>query len=286
MSHSAAPPDPATPPDLVRLLAEAGLMAPANPDGAEASARTLHETLAAMAPAEALPHYLQAIELLLQWQRASRPGVLPPMDPTQQRAALDRFTQAYLQGYRGLAIAADQLQRLHRVYDVLLQHNRSWPSVFVHGNFSPRALRVAPAWQVLDVQGAHEGPVPSDIASLVRDSQRPWEEDFVLDLTVRYWQKARAAELPVGDDFGAFYRGVEWAALERDLGQLGLLALASQSGAGHGGEAAPAPSIDRARSIDQVRATAARYIELKPLLRLVDAAEGVQDAATFVFGRG
>ena len=33
-----------------------------------------------------------------------------------------------------------------------------------------------------------------------------WDEEFCLDVTIRYWDKARKAGLPVGEDFGDFYR--------------------------------------------------------------------------------
>jgi aminoglycoside/choline kinase family phosphotransferase len=59
---------------------------------------------------------------------------------------------------------------------------------------------------VLDFQDAVYGPITYDIASLMRDAFLSWDEDFVLDVTMRYWQKARKAGLPVGDDFGEFYR--------------------------------------------------------------------------------
>jgi hypothetical protein len=42
---------------------------------------------------------------------------------------------------------------------------------------------------------------------------------------------------------------------------------------------------DTPRFIRYIRATAARYRELKPLLRLVDQVEGTQDTNGFAFGR-
>ncbi len=45
-----------------------------------------------------------------------------------------------------------------------------------------------------------------DLVSLLRDAFIEWEEEFVLDLVIRYWEKARAAGLPVSADFDAFYR--------------------------------------------------------------------------------
>ena len=46
---------------------------------------------------------------------------------------------------------------------------------------------------VLDFQDAVYGPITYDIASLMRDAFLSWDEEFVLDITVRYWQKAREA---------------------------------------------------------------------------------------------
>ena len=43
---------------------------------------------------------------------------------------------------------------------------------------------------MLDFQDAVYGPITYDIASLMRDAFLSWDEEFVLDITVRYWQKA------------------------------------------------------------------------------------------------
>jgi aminoglycoside/choline kinase family phosphotransferase len=65
---------------------------------------------------------------------------------------------------------------------------------------------------VLDFQDAVYGPITYDIASLMRDAFLSWDEDFVLDITVRYWEKARKAgpagrpQRHWGADFGDFYR--------------------------------------------------------------------------------
>ncbi len=48
---------------------------------------------------------------------------------------------------------------------------------------------------VLDFQDAVYGPITYDIASLLRDAFISWEEEFVIDVTVRYWEKARKAGL-------------------------------------------------------------------------------------------
>src|SRR3989442_15327901 len=90
---------------------------------------------------------------------------------------------------------------------------------------------------VLDFQDAVYGPVTYDIASLLRDAFISWEEDFVIDITVRYWEKARKSGLVGarsqsgwGDDFGEFYRGVEWMGLQRHLKVAGIFARLTLAG--------------------------------------------------------
>ena len=132
---------------------------------------------------------------------------------------------------------------------------------------------------VVDFQDAVYGPITYDIASLMRDAFLSWEEDFVLDITIRYWEKARKAGLPVGDDFGAFYRGVEWMGLQRHLKVAGIFARLTLR------DGKPQYLADAPRFINYIRATASRYRELKPLLRLVDEVEGSAASSGWAFGR-
>ncbi|MCB2041029.1 MAG: phosphotransferase, partial [Rhodoferax sp.] len=136
-----------------------------------------------------------------------------------------------------------------------------------------------PVLGVLDFQDAVFGPITYDIASLMRDAFLSWDEEFVLDVTIRYWEKARAANLPVGADFGAFYRGVEWMGLQRHLKVAGIFARLTLR------DGKPQYLADTPRFIQYIRATAARYRELKPLLRLVDQVEGIEERSGFAYGR-
>jgi len=132
---------------------------------------------------------------------------------------------------------------------------------------------------VLDFQDAVYGPITYDIASLMRDAFLTWEEDFVLDITIRYWEKARKAGLPVGGDFGEFYRGVEWMGLQRHLKVAGIFARLTLR------DGKPQYLADTPRFIHYIRATTHRYRELKPLLRLIDRIEGIESATGFAYGR-
>lgn len=111
-------------------------------------------------------------------------------------------------------------------------------------------------------------------------------KDFVIDITVRYWEKARKSGLVGaasasgwGADFGEFYRAVEWMGLQRHLKVAGIFARITLR------DGKPRYLADTPRFIGYIRSTASRYRELKPLLRLVDEIEGTQDATGFAFGR-
>ena len=130
---------------------------------------------------------------------------------------------------------------------------------------------------VLDFQDAVYGPITYDIASLMRDAFLSWDEEFVLDITIRYWQKARKAGLPVGDDFGEFYRAVEWMGLQRHLKILGIFArLTLRDGKPH-------YLADTPRFIKYARSTASRYRQLGPLMVLLDEIEGNETRVGYTF---
>jgi hypothetical protein len=130
---------------------------------------------------------------------------------------------------------------------------------------------------VLDFQDAVYGPISYDIASLLKDAFISWDEEVVLDWAIRYWERARAARLPVSDDFGEFYRHLEWMGLQRHLKVLGIFARINYR------DGKPHYLADTPRFIRYVRQVCGRYSGLAPLLRLVDQLEGavVKSGLTF-----
>ncbi len=282
---------------VAKLMASAGLNVPQVQEWDQAygfmllsdlGQQTMMQAIVPEQPQANLDLYLLAIDALLGWQLASRPDVLPPYDEPLLRRELELFPQWYVAGHRGVEVDTDLRRTLDQAFQVIVRENLAWPNVFVHRDFMPRNLMLpagATAGQpekrigVLDFQDAVYGPITYDIASLMRDAFLSWDEDFVLDVTIRYWEKARAAGLPVGADFGAFYRGVEWMGLQRHLKVAGIFARLTLR------DGKPQYLADTPRFIRYIRATAARYRELKPLLRLVDKLEGIQDAGSYMFGR-
>ena len=257
--------------------------------------------------------YLQAVDALIAWQTASRADILPTYNEALLRRELELFPEWYLARHRGVAVEGDLRRTLDEAFSRIIANNLAWPSVYVHRDFMPRNLMVgdvAPTlgtgvsslppegavspWGgpaanlaptlgtqlgVLDFQDAVYGPITYDIASLMRDAFLSWEEDFCLDITVRYWEKARKAGLPVGADFGEFYRGVEWMGLQRHLKVAGIFARLTLR------DGKPQYLADTPRFISYIRATCERYRELKPLLRLIERVEGIVPVSGYAFGR-
>lgn len=130
---------------------------------------------------------------------------------------------------------------------------------------------------VLDFQDAVFGPVAYDVVSLFRDAFVSWPEERVLDWTIRYWERARKAGVPVDFDFASFYRSFEWMGLQRHLKVLGIFARICHR------DGKPAYVEDTPRFCAYVREVAARYAELSPLTRLFNALEERAPRAAYTF---
>jgi hypothetical protein len=231
--------------------------------------------LAALREGNVDPLFDDATTALVRWQAASRPGELPEYDAALLRRELDLFPEWYIGKHRGVALSAKQRESLESVFVRILDRNLSEARVFVHRDFMPRNLMVGePNPGVLDFQDAVYGPISYDVASLMRDAFVSWDEERVLDVTIRYWEKARNAKLPVPADFGEFWRDVEWMGLQRHLKVLGIFARL------HYRDGKAGYLEDTPRFVGYVRHAAARYSELAPLGRLLDQIEDGRAAMT------
>jgi aminoglycoside/choline kinase family phosphotransferase len=255
--------------------------------------QTLLDVLDLDNPQANQPRYMDALAALLPWQAGSREGVLPAYDEALLRRELQLFPDWYLGQHKQFVMSDAQTQVLNKAFNSIVTRNLAAPKVWVHRDFMPRNLMVPPdgfepttaaqALGVLDFQDAVYGPITYDIASLMRDAFVTWEEDFVLEVTVRYWERARKLGLmdfeDWSQDFGAFYRAVEWMGLQRHLKILGIFARLTLR------DGKPKYLADTPRFIHYVRNTANRYRELGPFLKLIDEVENLQAASGFAYGR-
>jgi aminoglycoside/choline kinase family phosphotransferase len=209
-----------------------------------------------------------AIDALLRWQLATRPGELPPYDEALLRREMNLFPEWYIGKHLGKKLSQNQERDLEGISRLLVESALAQPTVYVHRDYMPRNLMLSdPNPGVLDFQDAVLGPISYDVASLFRDAFVSWPEEQVLDGAVRYWEKAKRASLPVPADFGEFWRAFEWMGLQRHLKVLGIFARINYR------DGKPKYLADTPRFIAYARDVARRYVALAPLLRLLDALE-------------
>jgi hypothetical protein len=256
---------------VARLLHEAGVHAPRVHAQDPAQGFLLLTDLGTrtylqeLAPGNAPRLFSDATDALIRWQLATRPGELPPYDEALLRREMQLFPDWYVARHLGVELTDPQKSALEQVIAVLVKSALAQPKVYVHRDYMPRNLMLAnPNPGVLDFQDAVIGPISYDVVSLVRDAFLSWDDEAVLDWSVRYWERARGAGLPVDADFGEFWRAFEWMGLQRHLKVLGIFARINYR------DGKPRYLADTPRFIRYAREVARRYSALGPLIRLLD----------------
>lgn len=238
-----------------------------------------HRTyLKELTPNNAQALYLDAIEALVKIQAASRPGELPPYDRALLLREMMLFPDWYVQRHLAVTLNDSQRATLEAVFERILARNLAEGCVYVHRDYHSRNLMVSsPNPGVLDFQDAVYGPISYDLASLLKDAYISWDEPVVLDWCIRYWEKARAARLPVPADFGEFYRDFEWMGVQRHIKVLGIFARLWHR------DGKDSYLKDMPLVMSYLRKACSRYGELAPLLHLLDALEGTRSDQGLTF---
>jgi aminoglycoside/choline kinase family phosphotransferase len=206
-----------------------------------------------------------AIDALLRWQLATRAGMLPPYDEALLQREMALFPDWYVARHVGRTLSAERHAELQKIFALLAASALAQPKVYVHRDYMPRNLMVSePNPGVLDFQDAVTGPITYDVVCLFRDAFLSWDEERVLDWSIRYWERAKKAGLPVDADFAEFWRALEWMGLQRHLKVAGIFARLTYR------DGKPKYVADTPRFIGYARAVAARYAPLGPLVRILD----------------
>ncbi len=240
--------------------------------------------------------YGAATDALIAIQLASRKNELPPYDETLLMREMRLFPEWYIGKHLQATLNEKESATLENIFQRVLQNNLAQPRVYVHRDYHSRNLMVMepphlyplpnPLPQageganeksnflsspgILDFQDAVYGPITYDLASLFKDAYIRWEEAEILGWLIAYWEKARQAELPVHADFGDFYRDYEWMGVQRHLKVLGIFARLHHRD-GKDGYLKDLPLV-----MEYLRKACERYVDLKPLLRLLDELEKKQ----------
>ena len=214
--------------------------------------------------------YGDALDALVEMQKLDCEDALPPYDDALLRRELALFPDWYIARHRERTLSDAQRTTLAGVFDAIVANNLAQPRAFVHRDYHSRNLMVtSPNPGILDFQDAVFGPITYDLVSLLRDAYVEWPEERQIDWAVRYFERARKAGLPVGRDFGTFWRDFEWMGVQRQIKVLGIFARLKVRD-GKAGYVADMPRV-----MGYLRRAAARYPELDPLLPLLDALDDV-----------
>jgi len=219
-----------------------------------------------------------ALAALARMQQHASPASLPPYDEALLRRELALFPEWCVGRHFGIHWDDGQRDAWERVCRLLVASALAQPRVAVHRDWMPRNLMVAePNPGVLDFQDAVCGPVTYDLASLLRDAFISWDEEREIDWAVRGWEGARRAGLPVTDDFGEFWRQLEWMGLQRHLKVLGIFCRLQHR------DGKPAYARDLPRFFGYATRVALRYRELAALLPLLEPMSGQALGAGYTF---
>jgi aminoglycoside/choline kinase family phosphotransferase len=240
-------------------------------------ATTYQTALERGADAQAL--YLDAIAALVAWQRGTEPQALPPYDEALLRRELDLFPDWFVARHCGHELREAERAMLERTFALLIAAARAQPQVFVHRDYHVRNLMDVAENRpgVLDFQDAVVGPITYDLVSLLRDAYVAWDEEQQLDWAIRYWERARAAALPVAVRFDDFWRDFEWMGVQRHLKVVGIFARLWHR------DGKDAYLAEVPRVLGYLRQACARYSELTPLLRFLDVLEKREPTIGYTF---
>jgi N-acetylmuramate 1-kinase len=224
--------------------------------------------------------YGAAFDAIIKIQAISQEGVLPPYDEALLKRELELYPEWYLARHKNYVVTPKDREVIDTAFRKLIANNLEQPKVFVHRDYHSRNLMLLKGEGnpgILDFQDAVYGPITYDLVSLLRDAYIVWDEAQVIDFCVRYWEKARAAGLPVSADFSAFYRDFEWMGLQRHLKVLGIFARLSYR------DGKDRYLDDIPLVLNYVVKTAHRYRDFGPLLALIERVDAQAVSSGFTF---
>ncbi|MGA7965248.1 MAG: phosphotransferase [Gammaproteobacteria bacterium] len=208
-----------------------------------------------------------ALNALVRWQSATRPGALPPYDDIVLHRELALFPDWYVERHLGRRFTPDQRRVWERVCAALVSQAQAQPQVYVHRDFILRNLMVAdPNPGVIDFQDALVGPIAYDVLTLFRDAFHRFDPDFIEQGIAHYLELARAAGLPVPTD-DEFRRWFDLIGVQRHLKVAGIFARLAHR------DSKPKYLAEIPRFLGYLRETAPHYPETEALIPLLDALE-------------
>lgn len=223
--------------------------------------------------------YKNATDALIKMQGISATGVLPNYDAAMLGREMQLFPDWYVTQHLKTTLTPEQQVVLNNTFKLLSENILAQGQVFVHRDYHSRNLMLTAENNpgILDFQDAVYGAISYDLVSLLKDAYIGWDEEQVIDWAVRYWQPAKKAGLPIPDDFSEFYRDFEWMGAQRHIKVLGIFARLSHRDGKHN------YLNDMPIVMAYLRKVCERYVELRPMLRLLNQFEQSQPQVGYTF---
>jgi aminoglycoside/choline kinase family phosphotransferase len=174
----------------------------------------------------AIKLYGDAASALISIQKNVDTKKMQHYDKSKLYEEMNLFVDWYLLKYKKISISKTDRSILDNFFKLIANRVSIQPKVFVHRDFHSRNLmfltntKLNPG--ILDFQDALIGPITYDLVSLLKDAYVEWDEEFIIDQSVRYWHKAKKENLPIQDDFSEFYEDFELMGVQRHLKVLGI----------------------------------------------------------------
>jgi len=227
--------------------------------------------------------YADALDALLRMQTHVDPAGLPHFDEAFMTMELELMPEWFLRRHLGHAVDCDGWDVIELAFRALINEVRVQPQAFMHRDYHSRNLLVMPHTAtradamldspgIIDFQGAMNGPIAYDLASLLRDCYIAWDAERVEGWLAAYGQRLRHAHLIDSHvDDARLRRWFDLAGLQRHIKVLGIFCrLWYRDGKRH--YLADLPLTWR-----YVIAVARRYPETAALADLLERARGERD---------
>lgn len=208
---------------------------------------------------------LKAINTLIKIQLSSKKNVLPSYDGNLLLNEIELFKQWYVKKKLNYNFNQSQTNTWNNTCKYLISEILKHKNVYVHRDFIVRNIinRKNEQPGVLDFQDAVFGSIYYDILSLTKDAFIEWEEDFILDILIKYWESAKKMNLPIDERFDNFYKNYQIIGLQRHLKIVGIFSrLAIRDNK-------PKYLNEIPRFINYINTTCLRYKQFHPLYNLI-----------------
>ncbi|MFT0211292.1 phosphotransferase [Pseudomonas sp. F1_0610] len=170
-------------------------------------------------------YFAKAIDALIVMQKQTMHVDYPLYDEKLLNRDLQLFVDWYVKKELKQSLTEQQQSDWQLSCKLLIDNALDQERCFVHRDFMPRNLMYSsPNPGILDFQDAVYGPVTYDIACLFKDAFISWPEARVQTWLKLYWDKARAAGVPVAQEWELFQYQVDLMGVQRYLKVVGIFA--------------------------------------------------------------